>query len=163
MHFKYLLAIQLSHLILAIRLRPSISSSLAFTSASPLSPSTHARLTTLSQIYSAPLQTDGKFVFPNVTEGSYLFEIYCHSYFFAPLRVDVEESKDTDNLEEVQVWETFRGNEWENKGRKVPIRIEGQGKNKIYHFEVQSLATKKYIIERPGCASYLRTPPSKRL
>ncbi|KAI9372385.1 hypothetical protein BJX61DRAFT_507415 [Aspergillus egyptiacus] len=71
----------------------------------------------------APLTSSGTFVFSGLTihdyklpqtddvSGSYLLDIRSSEYVFAPLRVDVDEKGDV-----VGVWETFRGNEWGNRG-----------------------------------------------
>ncbi|TQS36329.1 hypothetical protein Golomagni_03226 [Golovinomyces magnicellulatus] len=147
----YFLLFVFSPFTFAAYLQPFIRSLPSDTVASKLPPSTHATLTTLSQTYSAPLSTRGNFNFKNVSSGSYLLEVYCHSFSFAPLRVDVrEEGYSLDDLEYVQVWNTFRGNEWENKGEIVNVIKEEEGTSKRYSFEVQLLATKKYIMERPG-------------
>ncbi|RKF63679.1 putative upf0480 protein [Erysiphe neolycopersici] len=118
--------------------------------ASKLPPSTHATLTTLSQIYSAPLREKGDFDFPNVTTGSYLLEINCHSFFFAPLRVDVHDTEDNVNGRQdiVEVSGTFRGNEWDNKGENIAVHTKNDGKERIFIFEIQMLAAKKYLTER---------------
>lgn len=151
MSFYYFFLLFFSPLTFAINLQPFIRSLPSETVASKFPPSTHATLTTHSQTYLAPLSTRGNFNFKNVSSGSYLLEVYCHSFYFAPLRVDVrEEGFSLDGPEYVQVWNTFRGNEWENKGESINVTKEGEGTSKMYSFEVQLLATKKYIMERPG-------------
>ena len=113
-----------------------------------LPPSTHATLSTLGQPpYSAPLTTANTFVFRNVTSGSYLADVHCKSFAFAPLRVDVAE----ENGAAVQVWETFRGNAWDNKGEAV--REDGLG------YEVRVLGQKGYFMERSKCT----VPPNPLL
>jgi hypothetical protein len=49
--------------------------------------------------------------------------------------------------QEVQVWGTFRGNEWSNKGEVVQAqRVHG-----IWTFDVKVQGGKDYFIERQGC------------
>ncbi|KAI6249300.1 hypothetical protein HI914_02399 [Erysiphe necator] len=151
MHLRCILLLSINLLtIFAAHLQVFIPSVSITNSASKLPPSTHATLTTLSQIYSAPLQEKGNFNFPNVTTGSYLFEINCHAFFFAPLRVDVKEAKDDlhGQQEVVEVWGTFRGNEWDNKGETVIVQTKDEGRNKLFIFEAQMLAAKNYLTER---------------
>lgn len=108
-----------------------------------LPPSTHATLSTLGQpSHSAPLSTSNTFVFRNISAGSYLADVHCPTIAFAPLRVDVGEGGD------VKVWETFRGNDWDNKGEALPKGIVG--------YEVRPLGVKSYFMERSKC----NTPPS---
>jgi hypothetical protein len=49
--------------------------------------------------------------------------------------------------QEVQVWGTFRGNEWSNKGEVVQAQ-RGDG---IWTFDVKVQGGKDYFIERQGC------------
>ncbi|KAL2863466.1 uncharacterized protein BJX67DRAFT_257178 [Aspergillus lucknowensis] len=86
---------------------------------------THATLTSaaLSGPLKAPLTNAATFVFSGLTasdykdpqqddlSGSYLLDIRSSEYVFAPLRVDLDAAGFV-----VGVWETFRGNEWGNRG-----------------------------------------------
>lgn len=110
-----------------------------------LSPRTHATLTALGRRFSAPLSDAHTFVFRNVTAGSYLVDVHCPSDGFAPLRVDVSEDADETV---VQAWETFRGNDWANKGEALAVR---RGSDGSAGFEVRSLGRKGYFTERPKC------------
>lgn len=103
-----------------------------------LPPSTHATLSTLGvPSHSAPLSTSNTFVFRNVSAGSYLADVHCPTLAFAPLRVDVDEGGD------VKVWETFRGNDWDNKGEALQRDSVG--------YEVRVLGVKSYFMERSKC------------
>ncbi|KAI3327640.1 hypothetical protein HD806DRAFT_483455 [Xylariaceae sp. AK1471] len=123
-----------------------------------LPPSTHATLTALGALYSAPLTTDNTFVFRNVTPGSYLGDVHCATHGFAPLRVDVlsvaagNDKKAAENGVNVKVWETYRGNDWENKGEE--IRPVGGA------FPVKALGSKVYYTERGSFSilSILKNP-----
>ena len=78
-------------------------------------------------------------------------DVHCHTYQFAPLRVDVHESGKVEGGE-VQVWSTFRGHEWANKGEVIPVK-EADGKVGVWEFEVRAQGPKEYFIERAGCRS----------
>lgn len=105
--------------------------------------STSATLTDIGQVHTAILQKDNRFVFRNISTGSYLLDVHCRDFLFAPLRVDVG---DSDNVE---VWQTFRGHEWENKGEKLVERP----------VEVRVLAGKDHYEHRSGC-KWLQKPCS---
>ncbi|KAI1269801.1 Cys/Met metabolism PLP-dependent enzyme-domain-containing protein [Xylariaceae sp. FL1019] len=109
--------------------------------------STHATLNSLGVSYSAPLTTQNTFVFRNVTPGSYLGDVHSGTYGFAPLRVDLLPEGET-----VKVWETFRGNDWENKGEEV-TKISGA-------FPVKALGAKVPFTERGSFSimSILKNP-----
>lgn len=81
------------------------------------------------------------FVFHNVTPESYLADVHSPTDAFQPLRIDVSESG------AVEAWETFRGNEWGNKGEKIEVREGSVGRG----VEVRALGPKKYFVERPKC------------
>ncbi|KAI9863837.1 MAG: hypothetical protein M1813_003489 [Trichoglossum hirsutum] len=114
-----------------------------------LPPSTSASLTTLGVTYTAPLQRDSRFVFRNVSAGSYLLDVHCRDYAFAPLRVDV--SDDGKGGLEVDAWQTWRGNEWGNKG-------ERRGGGEVV--EVSPVGGKEFYAERQGFSplSLLKSP-----
>ncbi|OOF94435.1 hypothetical protein ASPCADRAFT_208941 [Aspergillus carbonarius ITEM 5010] len=83
--------------------------------------STHATLTTLTttennhRILTAPLTRSATFLFhhlPTSTKPeSYLLDIRSPEYVFAPLRVDIAADGSL-----IGIWETFRGNSWDNRG-----------------------------------------------
>ncbi|KAK0635084.1 Cys/Met metabolism PLP-dependent enzyme-domain-containing protein [Bombardia bombarda] len=113
-----------------------------------LSPATHATLSTFGKSQAAPLSTTNTFVFHNVTPGSYLVDVHCTTHAFAPLRLDVAAPSVDDPAAAkkkkslaLKAWETYRGNEWDNKGEAVPL-LEGGV------FEVRLLGTKGYFMER---------------
>ncbi|KAL4938675.1 hypothetical protein BDV06DRAFT_225774 [Aspergillus oleicola] len=101
---------------------------------------THATLTSLSLVspLKAPLTRAGTFTFSDLAaaeynapsstsaaerddiSGSYLLDIRSSEYVFAPLRVDLDERGQVKG-----VWETFRGNEWGNRGVEKYIRPVG--------------------------------------
>ena len=103
-----------------------------------LIPSTSATLTSLGRTFTAPIQRDNRFTFRNITTGSYLLDIHCRDYVFAPLRLDIG----NDNVE---VWQTFRGHEWDNKGEKLLERP----------IQLKALAQKDYYEHRAGCKFFI--------
>lgn len=68
---------------------------------------------------------------------------------FAPLRVDLHEGE----VKEVEVWGTFRGNEWANKGEASSIKKLREEGVDIWAFELKVGPQKEYFLERPGCES----------
>ncbi|KAI9052745.1 hypothetical protein LZ554_003018 [Drepanopeziza brunnea f. sp. 'monogermtubi'] len=147
-------------LTLCTHLRLTIPSSPALQHPSTLPPSTHATLTTLSRSYSAPLTTYNGFDFRNVSSGSYLLDVHCHTHAFAPLRVDVSDPGAVGEVkDEVQVWGTFRGNEWNNKGEKVEVKGV-EDRVGVWGFEAKVLGRKEYLVERVGFSpmSILKNP-----
>jgi ER membrane protein complex subunit 7 len=113
--------------------------------AKSLPPSTHATLTSLGARRTAPLTAANAFVFRNVTPGSYLVDVHCATHAFAPLRLDV--AADGGGGGGATAWETYRGNDWDNKGEAVPAR-DGPGGRA---FEVRLLGAKNYFVERVKC------------
>lgn len=67
--------------------------------------------------------------------------------------MDVHESGKVEGGE-VQVWGTFRGHEWANKGEVMSVQ-EVDGKVGVWGFEVRAQGSKEYFIERAGCKSPL--------
>ncbi|KAK1639390.1 hypothetical protein BDP81DRAFT_343393 [Colletotrichum phormii] len=125
----------------AASLTLSIPSSQALPNPYTLPPSTHATLSSLGATFSAPLSVKNTFVFHNLTDssGSYLVDVHCATHAFAPLRLDVDAEGG------VAAWETYRGNDWDNKGEAyVSKDFEGGGKG----FEVRVLGQKNYFVER---------------
>ncbi|KAI9699408.1 MAG: hypothetical protein M1836_003019 [Candelina mexicana] len=127
----------------AASLTAFIPSSPQISSHSLLPSSTTASLDTLGASYTTSLTRNGRFTFRNITSGSYLLTVHCRTFAFAPLRVDVA----PDDV--VEVWQTFRGNEWDNKGEK-----------KVLPVELQVLGAKGYYQAREGFSpmSYLKSP-----
>ncbi|KAJ6780671.1 hypothetical protein PWT90_01331 [Aphanocladium album] len=111
-----------------------------------LSARTHATLTSLGARLSAPLSDVHTFVFRNVTAGSYLVDVHSPTDGFAPLRVDVSEEAEDGVVAKVEAWETFRGNDWDNKGEALALRKGSDGSS---GFEVRALGRKTYFMERP--------------
>ncbi|OHF02422.1 hypothetical protein CORC01_02117, partial [Colletotrichum orchidophilum] len=125
---------------LAASLTLSVPSSQALPNPYTLPPSTHATLSTLGASFSAPLSVKNTFVFYNLTgPGSYLVDVHCATHAFAPLRLDVAADGG------LAAWETYRGNDWDNKGEVYASKdFEGGGKG----FEVRVLGQKNYFVER---------------
>lgn len=119
-----------------------------------LPPSTHATLTSRGAAAAAYLTPSNTFLFRNVSEGSYLLDVHCGTHAFAPLRVDVlplvaGDTNNDNNGEEtapasltVKAWETYRGNDWDNKGEALGGGVK---------FEVRVLGAKAFFAERSSC------------
>ncbi|KAL2179917.1 uncharacterized protein P884DRAFT_193782 [Thermothelomyces heterothallicus CBS 202.75] len=103
--------------------------------------STRATLTALGASLSAPLSVHNTFVFPDVPAGSYLVDVHCPTHAFAPLRLDVGAG-----AAGVRAWETFRGNDWGNKGEVIPV--EGGGAPGAAVLDVKPVGIKGYYMER---------------
>ncbi|KAH6608115.1 nonselective cation channel [Trichoderma cornu-damae] len=116
-----------------------------------LPPSTHATLSSLHKRLDAPLTAVNTFSFHNVSADSYLLDVHCATDFFHPLRVDVGDDG------EVRAWETYRGNEWGNKGEEVQVRSEGASWRGI---GVKAVGGKLFFMERPAFSvlSILKNP-----
>ncbi|KAL2890915.1 ER membrane protein complex subunit 7 [Ceratocystis lukuohia] len=115
----------------------TVPASQALANPSTLPPSTHAVLSAPGKRFSAPLSVTNNFIFRNVTPGSYLVDVYCASHGFAPLRVDIDA---TGQL--IGAWETYRGNEWDNKGEVVQGFQTGR-------LEMRVLGQRGFFVERP--------------
>jgi len=150
MHIYILPLLAFLQPVLAATLLVNIPPSALVPAPSSLSPATTASLTTLAHSFVAPLSASNTFSFRNVTAGSYLLDVHCPTYFFAPLRIDVGED------DAVEAWGTFRGNEWSNKGEVVAVRR--QGTTNI--LDVKAVRPKNYYRERTGFSplSILQNP-----
>jgi ER membrane protein complex subunit 7 len=121
-----------------------------------LPPSTRATLSSFRKAHHAPLTTLNTFVFHNVSAGSYLVDVHCVTHTFVPLRLDVRPAEDgtaaaAAGKMTLRVWETFRGNDWENKGEAVPL-LEGGV------FEVRVLRRNSFFTERSKCELFPFSP-----
>ncbi|KAL2817225.1 hypothetical protein BDW59DRAFT_152818 [Aspergillus cavernicola] len=110
---------------LSSKLTLTIPSSSILPNPHALPADTHATLTStsLATPLKAPLTSSATFIFSGLAahefklprnddvSGSYLLDIRSSEFVFAPLRVDVDSSGRV-----LGVWETFRGNEWGNRG-----------------------------------------------
>jgi non-ribosomal peptide synthetase component F len=116
---------------------------------STLPPTTHATLQSSGEPQDARLTRSNSFNFHNVSAGSYLATIYSRDHVFEPLRIDVsiEEAVEGsgEKKEVVRAWQTFVGNEWDNKGE-----ARGEGGNGLV-IEARPLAPKFFYQERGGC------------
>ncbi|KAK7512578.1 uncharacterized protein IWZ02DRAFT_384875 [Phyllosticta citriasiana] len=122
-----------------------------------LGASTHATLHSAGPAMSAPLRRDNSFAFADVAPGSYLLSVHSRDYAFENLRVDVgvEKKAESGQEEVVRAWQTFRGNEWDNRGEK-----RGEGRGGRANLEVRVMGGKEYYIQRGGFSplSFLKNP-----
>ncbi|KAI1965856.1 medium-chain fatty acid-CoA ligase faa2 [Ophidiomyces ophidiicola] len=141
----------LIHISAASVLTITIPSSNLLPNPAVLPPSTHATLTTLSPqraLLKAPLSRSSSITFHDLRPSSdskertsYLLDIYSRDYVFAPYRVDVGADGNV-----IGVWETFRGNPWDNKGVEKAV---GSGSG-LVNFEAKVLAKREFYEEREG-------------
>ncbi|KAM0711056.1 hypothetical protein Q7P35_001795 [Cladosporium inversicolor] len=107
--------------------------------------STHATLIGAPGVkFTAPLRRDNTFVFDSLPESSYLLAIHARDHFFPPYRVDVGHTEAETAQEIVHVWQTFRGNEWSNKG---PYLGSAQGELTV---DIRPAAQKEFYQSRGG-------------
>ncbi|KAH7392846.1 hypothetical protein BKA66DRAFT_411437 [Pyrenochaeta sp. MPI-SDFR-AT-0127] len=125
---------------------------------STLPSSTHATLQSSGPPLDAYLTRSNTFNFNNVSAGSYLVTVHCRDYAFEPLRIDVsvEEAVEGsgDKKEVIRAWQTFLGNEWDNKGES-----RGEGGNGLV-VEARPVGMKYFYQERQGFSplSFLKSP-----
>jgi hypothetical protein len=134
---------------LCVRLAISIPSTQLLSNPSTLPSSTHATLHAHGTHVSALLTRSNKFFFDDVAPGSYLLNVHCRDYHFEPLRIDVVSNDTAPGGEYVMSWQTFRGNEWDNKGE---IRGQGYGADpEGVKIEARPTGVKDYYQPRQGC------------
>ncbi|KAJ6107911.1 hypothetical protein N7523_009234 [Penicillium sp. IBT 18751x] len=110
---RFFLATWLCH-IAAASLTVTILPSTLLPHPHSLPANTQATLTTTDRVLTASLTRSSTFVFsdiPSSGPASYLLDIRSGEWVFAPYRVDVAADGTV-----LGVWETFRGNPWDNRG-----------------------------------------------
>lgn len=169
--------------LLLLLITPALSDLTLTIPPSPLLPNphslpadTHATLTstTLAKPMKAPLTRSATFVFSGVASseykisqrddlsGSYLLDIRSSEYVFTPLRVDLDERGYVKG-----VWETFRGNEWGNRGdekylRPANVQVRsGHGDSGGVVVALKVVARKGFYEVRQTCMCFppLQSPP----
>ncbi|KAK4505261.1 hypothetical protein PRZ48_003224 [Zasmidium cellare] len=138
----------------AARLVVSIPSSQLLPNPSTLPSSTHAILLGPPGVrYDAPIRRDNTFVFNDIPDASYLLTLQSRDHFFPPLRVDVTKAPE-EAAQTISAWQTFRGNEWSNKGPSY-----GTGKGDLI-IAVNPIAQKDFYMVRGGfnLLSFFKNP-----
>lgn len=138
----------------AARLVVSIPSSQLLPNPSTLPSSTHAILLGPPGVrYDAPIRRDNTFVFDDIPDASYLLTLQSRDHFFPPLRVDVTKAP-AETAQTISAWQTFRGNEWSNKGPSY-----GTGKGDLI-IAVNPIAQKDFYMVRGGfnLLSFFKNP-----
>ena len=83
-----------------------------------LPPSTSLILSAHNRQYKTHPSPSGSFTFRNVTAGpSYLLQVECLTHTFPSLRIDTQN-------EDVEVYQTFKANEWNHRGAKLAYPIQ---------------------------------------
>ena len=98
-------------------------------------------------------------MFPDLTPGSHLLSIHARDHVFPAYRVDVSDAE-TSNPEtpRVQLHQTFRGNEWGNKGPRIGAsEAGGDGSLSV---SVAPSGRKEFYRQREGfnILSFLKNP-----
>lgn len=122
---------------------------------------THATLTSLpsssqdqatrNALLTAPLTRSATFVFRNLQSStpaqpaSYLLDIRSAEYVFAPYRVDVAADGKV-----MGVWETFRGNPWDNRGAEKFNAVDAAARKDVT-VETKLLAKRGFYEQRSSC------------
>lgn len=151
---KSLLLLASAALSSAARLIVSIPSSQLLPNPSILPTSTHAVLLGPPGVrYDAPIRRDNTFVFTDIPDASYLLTLHARDHMFPPLRVDVTKAAD-DSAQTISAWQTFRGNEWSNKGPSY-----GTGKGDLT-ISVNPAMQKDFYMVRGGfnLLSFFKSP-----
>ncbi|KAJ5100217.1 hypothetical protein N7456_006269 [Penicillium angulare] len=157
-----LVVLLLSHLA-AASLTITIPTSNLLPNPHALPASTHATLTTLpasngdDHLLTAPLSHISTFAFRDipVQQGSYLLDIRSSEYIFAPYRVDIAADGSV-----LGVWETFRGNPWDNRGaEKYVVDVAGKKQSDVV-VEAKLLGRRGFFEERASFSpmSLLKNP-----
>lgn len=138
----------------AAQLKVSIPPSQLLPNPSTLPSSSHAILLGPPGIrYDAPIRRDNTFIFADLPDESYLLTLHARDYFFPPLRVDIVKNEG-EASQNISAWQTFRGNEWSNKGPSF-----GTGKDELT-ITVRPAAEKQFYQVRGGfnVLSFLKSP-----
>lgn len=116
--------------------------------------STHATLTTTDHIWSTSLTRSSTLVFHDLLHSkpgqpeSYLLDIRAGEWVFAPYRVDVAADGTV-----LGVWETFRGNAWDNRGTEKYVAdvAGGHARQTDVVVEAKVVGRKGFYEERAKC------------
>ncbi|KAK5159159.1 hypothetical protein LTR04_005015, partial [Oleoguttula sp. CCFEE 6159] len=115
-----------------------------------------------STYHSVPLSRANTFVFEGLGQGSYLLQVHARDFVFAPLRVDVAEGEGEGGKETVDVFQTFRGHEWSNKGVRLggsSSAAEGGDADAVV-VDVRPAAGREFYQQRGGfeLLSFFKNP-----
>ena len=138
----------------AAHLTLSLAASPQLPNPATLSSTTHAVLLGPAGVsYDVPIRRNSDFVFPELEAASYLLTVHSRDYFFPPLRVDVTKGSEGEG-ETVAAWQTFRGNEWSNKGPGY-----GTGKGAL-NVQITASGQKDYYQPRGGFSflNFVKSP-----
>lgn len=128
----------------------SLPSSQMLPNPQALSASTHATLTTLPSdgILTASLSRASTLVFSNIParKESYLLDIRSAEYSFKPYRVDIAADGSI-----LGVWETFRGNPWDNRGAEKYVVDVAQKNPGDVVIEARVVGHRGFYEERAKC------------
>lgn len=145
------LALPLQAWTLSITLPSAAPAHLPHFNPSHLPSTTKATLTAQGLSLSTPLNRANAFDFADIPSGSYLLTVQCRDYAFPPARVDFNAT-----AARVDVWQTFWGNAWENRGewrgggQVASLLKEGEVDERV-DVEIAPVRRNEYYTERAGC------------
>lgn len=133
---------------------PNALSSDTHATLSSIPPSTRSKNGHVSpHLLTAPLTRSATFIFQDLDSTgkpeSYLLDVRSAEYVFTPYRVDVAADGTV-----LGVWETFRGNPWENRGTEryvLDTASVDAAKLSEVAVEAKVLARRGFYEERPKC------------
>jgi ER membrane protein complex subunit 7, beta-sandwich domain len=138
MILHHVILLSLLSFVLGIDISGSINSSPALLSPSILPPTTRIYLTAPGVEYFIHPSSTGKFTFRNVTVGpSYLFHVECLTHIFPSLRLDTATDR-------VEVYQTFKGNEWSHRGLLLDYPIQVSPTAQADYYVVISYTVEAY-------------------
>jgi hypothetical protein len=70
--------------------------------------------------------------------------VHCREFTFAPLRVDVDEADG-----QVEAWQTFRGNEWDNRGERRDVPLELKATKRADYYQTRSEFSPASLLKNP--------------
>ncbi|KAJ5665581.1 uncharacterized protein N7477_008029 [Penicillium maclennaniae] len=142
---RFFLATWLCH-IAAASLTVTIPPSTLLPHPHSLPATTQATLTTTDRVLTAFLTRSSTLIFPDIPSSgpaSYLLDIRSGEWVFAPYRVDVAADGTV-----LGVWETFRGNPWDNRGaEKYVVDVAGKAQSDVV-IEAKVVGRRGFYEER---------------
>lgn len=116
--------------------------------------SSHNSSSSHKSLRTAHISRSNTITFSDLPSGSYLLDIFSHNYIFLPFRLDVADShnsqviseqlaveengqiyadqnlkKARDTRQTLEIYQTFRGNEWDNRGPKLASGVDSLNVN----------------------------------
>lgn len=132
--------------------------------------STHATLFKMGTSLTADITRRNTIEFSDLEQGSYLLTVTTRDWTFPPNRVDVNTTSlngEGHREARVDVWQTFWGNEWGNKGEyrgggavDLSKQSKKAGEVNVISVETKPIGKREFYLERAGFSplQFLRSP-----